>query len=667
MKMNFSKKISLFVIVIILVVSIGMGLVTLQFSSNIIIEQVNESLLEIADEGARHIKATIDGDLNTLLEISNRFSAADIKWEEERLRLLSDISRLGYEDIVVVDADGVGQSAKNDERVDVGNEMYFKKTLFGEANVSDVFVDVGTRKAYIAYAVPIRKDMKIVGALIGYRDGLILSQITDNLGVGENGYAYILGADTTIYAHPDREMVIDQRKVLEEMRTEGELMNVGIALEELGIGSQGSISYEFLGERRHMGLVPMPSTGWIVAVGAYESDILSGINILRNIVFIGTAGFVIIGIILALILGRTFSKPVVDLSKIINRFSNYDLSLDKDEKVLNYRKRKDEIGNITDSLIIMKDNLIKLIENISNSSQNLASSAEELTAITQQSSVASEEVAKVIEEIAVGANEQADDTRNGVLSIEDLGKEIEHNNREMQGLYNASDKIIELKDEGLKIIKDLVNKTQVSNEAILGIQDVIVDTNESVERIKNASQMIKSISEQTNLLALNAAIEAARAGEAGKGFSVVADEIRKLAEESNSFTDEIEDIINELIEKMERAINTTEEVDEIAKAQTESVEITSHKFEGIANAIEKMKSLMVSITEASQNMEGKKLEVMNIMKNISLISQENAAATEEASASVEEQSASMEEIAHAAESLAGLADEMQQLISRFKL
>lgn len=666
MRMNFSKKTSMFVIAVILVICIGMGLVALRYSTNIIIKLVNESLLEIAEEGARHIKAIIDGHLNTLLEIANRFTAEGTSWEEQRQLLLSDMSRLGYEDMAVVDVDGIGKSVKDEEAVDLRDKLYFKRTLFGEANVSDVFIDTGTGKAYVAYAVPIKKDNRIIGALVAYRDGFVLSQITDNLGVGENGYAYILGADTTIYAHPDRNMVIEQKNIFEDMKAEGELMNVGLALEEIGIGSKGSINYEYLGERRYMGIVPMPSTGWIIAVGAYEADILSEVYTLRNIIFSGTAAFILIGIIIALLFGRTFSKPVVELSKVINRFSNYDLSIDEGEKVLGYRNRKDEIGDITESLLTMKDNLIKLIDNISNTSQSVASSAEELTATTQQSAVAAGEIAKAIEGIAAGAGDQAEKLKKGLANIEDLGKDIDYNNKGIQGIYSASDNIKALKDDGLKTIDELVSKTGISNKAISEIQNVIMDTNESVKKINAASNMIKSISEQTNLLALNAAIEAARAGEAGRGFSVVADEVRKLAEESNRFNEEIQSIIKELTEKMQNAIKAIGEVESIIKAQTESVDITSSKFVGISNSIEDMKNMITSITEVTRQMENRKEEVISIMQSISLISMENAAATEEASASVEEQSASVEEIARAAESLAVLADEMQQLISKFK-
>lgn len=198
------------------------------------------------------------------------------------------------------------------------------------------------------------------------------------------------------------------------------------------------------------------------------------------------------------------------------------------------------------------------------------------------------------------------------------------------------------------------------------LQEIIVNTNESAEKIESASQMIRNIAEQTNLLALNAAIEAARAGEAGRGFAVVAEEIRKLAEQSNAFTEEIATIIKELTDKTGHAVHTIQEVGKTAASQVESVELTNAKFKGIDGVIEKMKDIIIEINQSGQVMEEKKNEVIGIIENLSAISQENAAGTEEASASVEEQTASMEEITNASDRLAKLAEEMQESIAKFK-
>ena len=159
----------------------------------------------------------------------------------------------------------------------------------------------------------------------------------------------------------------------------------------------------------------------------------------------------------------------------------------------------------------------------------------------------------------------------------------------------------------------------------------------------------------------------ARAGDAGRGFAVVADEIRKLAEDSNKFTKEIEEIVVELIDKTNSAVATMKEAAALTAAQTEGVEITKTKFEGISEAIEKTKEALGALNKTGEAMNLKKDEIIDIIQNLSALSEENAAGTEQASASVEEQTSSMAEIAGASQELAKLAEDMQKSISKFRI
>jgi len=195
----------------------------------------------------------------------------------------------------------------------------------------------------------------------------------------------------------------------------------------------------------------------------------------------------------------------------------------------------------------------------------------------------------------------------------------------------------------------------------------IMLTNESVNNIGNASEVIASIAEQTNLLALNAAIEAARAGEHGRGFAVVADEIRKLAEESTKSTSRIDEAVKELQENSDRSVNVIDNVLNLIRVQVGSVQDTKTKYEDVASAINDSNTRIVEINDSSEVVREKREELQMIINKLSEIAENNALKTDQAAALTTQQSYAISEIAKSSERLAGLAQELQESVLQFKL
>lgn len=529
--------------------------------------------------------------------------------------------------------------------------------------ISEPYVDVVTKDMVITISKAFETIDKKKGVIASDITIDYLVDLISSKDVGEGSYVCLFDNKGNIVTHLNDAFTPQEGKYIHiDDILDGKLSTI-VNAKKLNMENRRVKDYD--GVDRLFFFDDVLESDWKVGVGVSAEYALDVIKTVKRYTRIAIVAVLVLSIILALLISDSISKPIISLSKDIERIANYDLSISDDSQVDKFSKRKDEIGTIASSFLVMRTNLIELIKNIAKSSEEVASSSEELTATSQQSSVAAEEVARAIQEMASGASDQARDTEQGAINTQILGEKIVQNQQDLEILNNVTRDVNMLKDEGIKSVSDLVEKTELSTRMARQVNATIVDTNASAKEIEEASAMIENISKQINLLSLNAGIEAARAGEKGKGFAVVAEEIRQLAEQSGEFTEEIGKTIKQLAEKTEYSVDIIEEMNQISKAQSESVYMTNGKFEGIASAIENMNEIIENINKSSHEMQLKKDEIVDIMQDLSAIAQESAAGTEEASASVEEQTAAMEEIANASEALAQLATTMQKNIARF--
>ena len=330
-------------------------------------------------------------------------------------------------------------------------------------------------------------------------------------------------------------------------------------------------------------------------------------------------------------------------------------------------RQTDEVGEICRAIKKLEENLSDIIKNVITGSKELLEASDNLRNRTSITSEHVEQMEKAVNEIAIGAGSQAEETQSATENIILMGNMIE----EVAGeLDNLNHKARNLK-EGGEAVMDVIRELQESNAKTGESIDIIYEqtnvTNESAQKIKEATALITNIAEETNLLSLNASIEAARAGEQGRGFAVVAAQIQKLAEQSNESARQIERIILSLIEDSDKSVITMNEVKEIMEQQSQNVMKTNEQVAQLVEEVEQSIGVIDEVSAKTAKINEARSSVVDTVQNLSAIAEENAASTEETSASVTEISGIINEIADEAHELKTISNQMDETMSMFVL
>lgn len=401
----------------------------------------------------------------------------------------------------------------------------------------------------------------------------------------------------------------------------------------------------------------------------YESQLDAGINetvssvkSAQVITLIITIAAILAAMAIAYFISRMISRPINQAAATIDKVAGGDLS-QSSIKV----KNRDEIGAFILSLNKMVKDLRSVVSQVRSTSEQVASSSEELAASAEESSLASEQVAAISQKNALGTEQQLYRFREVSSSMEEIASGMQQISSSSELMLEAAEKTDFLTKKGTKSVENVVRQMNEINISVGDATQYIYTLESRSREISNIVELITTIAEQTNLLALNAAIEAARAGEHGRGFSVVADEVRKLAEGSKQSAVQIQQMIGLVQEETKQAVQAMEKGNDQVKEGLEDTMEASAAFAEIADSMGNVTYKVEEVSSSVEELTALTSQIIEVMTNVQDISEKNAAASQETSAATEEQLATMEEVSTSAGSLAKLAEELQEVVSRFKL
>jgi methyl-accepting chemotaxis protein len=644
--MKLSLKVPLIVGALVLLFMVGLALVSDTIASGIIADTAKKSLQNQSNLAARFVSESIvGGELNVLYELANRTQTRTMDWETQRESLLPEIDRHGYMDFGIVSPEGTVRYVKDGSFSNLADRDYIIKALAGKPVVSDVLISRVIGKPVVMFATPIFVNDKVAGALIGRRDGAVLSDMTKQTVMGKAGYIYMINSQGVVICHPDTDLVYEQFNPISEAVNDASLQSLAAFFQGILHNNSEVAEYTFNKKILIGACVKVPNTDWFLIGAEEKSEYLFEIRqmLVKTITIAGVAAIIAVFIFLSVL--RVFLiKPIIDIESAAQALANLQFDIDIP------RDRKDEIGDVQRAFHTIRDELKKTITDINNehmgqknvsgnlhisireSSDGLGVIARNMESVqnktdTQMESVVQtadsvEGIIKHIRSLENAVEIQADTISRSSESIEQMVGDIESVRTVVQEAHETTGNLSKSSEAGRKMLHNLTEElTRIADQSAF---------------LEKANAALVNIAAQTNILAMNAAIEAAHAGEAGKGFAVVAGEVRSLAELSNkesaSISAEIKNMRNG-IENMRQVSAGT--VDTLGNMFTEvtdmqsslnsvnaAVEAQASNGSQVLKALAGLRETTDQVRTGSDEIQKESDAIHNVIENLKTISKD---------------------------------------------
>ncbi len=664
---SIKQKFVIIVGILLLVVSAASGFSSYLSASNALKNTMQSALPEIARQGANTVAKALDEQWNALevLAADERYANPDIAMSQKLADLKTETKRSGSNSIVFVDAQGNTLSATGGT-VNVKERGYFKKAIAGERAVSDPVVDkTDATRMIVVYAVPVKWQDKIVGILMSARNGNDLSTITNEITYSNIGKGYMINEQGTVIAHYDIQKVLTQENAIALSEKNTQLAGLADSIKRMLSSKNGFESYVYADARKYVGYASVKGTNWIFAETVPEKDILVELNGLMRSIAVTAVVILLLGMVLAYFALGIVTKPILRISELLKTTAEGDFSNNMPPALL---KLNDEIGVLAKSMDTMLLSIRSVIHGVVEETRELSDTAamQETSMVELSDQIA--EVSSTTEQLSAGMEE----TAASAHEMKSTSTDIEHaissiTGKTMEGSETAGEisrRAIAMKESAevssrnaMTIYKDTEREMKKA-----------IEQSKTVEQIRTLSDAILQISSQTNLLALNAAIEAARAGEAGKGFSVVADEIRKLAEESKKTVTEIQKVTDVVIQSVENLSHNSSDVLSFIESQVlvdyQSLVKTGEQYNADAELVNRIVTELRSTTD---RLSSSVKSMIRAIGEISVATNEGAEGTSHIAGNAQRVKEKADDALRNSRSTAASTGRLSQIVSRFKV
>ncbi|MCU9612404.1 HAMP domain-containing methyl-accepting chemotaxis protein [Caldibacillus lycopersici] len=371
---------------------------------------------------------------------------------------------------------------------------------------------------------------------------------------------------------------------------------------------------------------------------------------------------IIVGIGIAITTSRSITNPIRLVMKRMKQIAEGDLS---NPPLI--ETTSDEVGQLVISTNAMNANMRNVLMKIQNVSETVSCQSEELSNSASEVKEASEQVASTMQELASGSEAQANNSIELSSMMEKFANGIQATNVYGEQIEKSSNNVLDMTNNGSRLMESSTTQMAKIDEIVQEAVEKVQSLNVQSQQISKLVIVIKEIADQTNLLALNAAIEAARAGEHGRGFAVVADEVRKLAEQVAFSVKDITKIVSNIESEFTIVSSSLENGYKEVAQGTSQIKTTNEMFHKINHSVSEMANSMKNISDNLSSIAESSQEMEVRIQEIAAISEESAAGIEQTSAAAQQTNSSMEEIANNSTQLSQLAEELNVLVKQFKI